>query len=134
LPKIFYSLNSNQSHNIVTPRFTLVPKKFYDDTLLDKYVAMNFEKSENESIITYESVNTEAVVLFPIETTFWAMCRLTFKKNESVSYVPQWLQYLKQIVSHVKKNYAFRFENSFFTALFIKGKELRFAMLLSSIM
>ncbi len=111
---------------IVSPKYTLVPKKFYDDTLLDKYVAMNFEKSENESIITYESVNTDAVLLFPIETTFWAMCRLAFKKNEIVSYVPHVAPTLEANCKSRKEKLCVSVENSFFTALFIKGKELRF--------
>ena len=124
--EILQSVFNSVSVIIVTPTFTLVPKKFYDDSLVDNFSALNFDKSDSESIITYESVNSDAVVLFPIETSFWAICRLAFKNQTMVLYVPQVAPMLEANMTVRKERLCISVENSFLTALFVKGKELRF--------
>lgn len=125
--KIFQETFGAVTIIIVSPNFTLVPKKFYDDTLLQDYSQLNFEKSESESIITYESFNTDAVVLFPIDTTIWALCRTAFRNQEMVSYVPQVAPMIESGVKKREEKLMISVENDFFTAVYVRSKELRFA-------
>ena len=111
---------------IVTSSFTCVPKKLYDDSMWEDYSELNFEHSGNESVITYESINSEAVVLFPIETELWALCRSAFKEQDVVSYVPQVAPMLEANLQSRSEKVSVFVEQSFFTILYTAKKSLRF--------
>ncbi|MCQ2959968.1 MAG: DUF3822 family protein [Bacteroidales bacterium] len=111
---------------IVTPKFTLVPKKMYDDSMWELYSDLNFKKSDSESVISYESENSDVVVLFPIETDFWALCRTAFKEQHVVSYVPQVAPLLEKNIKTRQEKLCISVESSFFTAMLVKGKKLMF--------
>jgi len=111
---------------IVTPSFTFVPKKFYDDSMLQSYVSLNFPENERDSFITYESIETDVVVLFPIPLKLWGLCRTAFKAQDVVSYVPQVAPLLELHCKERKDKLVISVENSFFSALYVKSKEVRF--------
>ncbi|MBR5433812.1 MAG: DUF3822 family protein [Bacteroidales bacterium] len=111
---------------IVTPSFTCVPKKLYDDSMWEDYSNLNFEHSGNESVITYESLNTDVVVLFPIDTELWALCRSAFKNQEFVSYIPQVAPMLESNVKSRGERLFVFVEQSFFTVLYVSKKNMQF--------
>lgn len=111
---------------LVNQRFTLVPKKFFDDSLIDSYAELNFKKRNDESVITYESEKCSVVVLFPIENAVWSLCRAAFKEQEIVSYVPQVAPLLEANYKIRKEKLVISVENNFITAVFVKEKNLRF--------
>ena len=111
---------------IVQPNLTLVPKKLYDDSMLEQYAELNFPHSETESVITYETMNSDCVVLFPIEKSVWSLCRLVFKNQEMVSYVPHVAPLLEIGAKNRKEKLYISVESNFFTALYVKHKDIRF--------
>lgn len=112
---------------VVTPKFTLVPKKFYDESMLLSYATMNFTKAEDESIIDYQSVTDDSVVLFPIETDLWTLCRVAYKDQEMISYVPHVAPILEANIRSKKPKMHISVENTFCSAVLIKDKKLQFA-------
>lgn len=111
---------------VVTSKYTLVPKKLYDDSMWERYSDLNFNHDTNESVITYESSNSDIVVLFTIETDFWAMCRTAFKEQPVVSYVPQVAPMLEVAARTRSEKIYISVESSMFTALYAVGKKIRF--------
>lgn len=112
---------------VVTHKYTIVPKKFYDDSLLDSYANLNFSKDASESVIDYQSVNDDSVILFPIETDLWTLCRIAYKEQEMVSYVPQIAPVLESIIRSKKVKMHISVENTFCSAVLVKDKKLLFA-------
>ncbi len=124
--EILQSVFASVTIIVVSQKFTLVPKKFYDDSLIEQYSELNFTASEQESIINYESEKNDVVVLFPIEQTIWTLCRSAFKEQNYISYVPQVAPLLEANCKTRKEKLCISIENNFFTAMYIKGKELHF--------
>ena len=112
---------------IVTDRYTLVPKSFYSDSMVNSYANFNFSTKESEAVISYESINTDAVVLFPIETAIWSLCRSTFKAQEMVSYIPQVAPIMEANFKTKGEKLCVSVENTYFTSLFVKDKQIRFS-------
>lgn len=110
---------------IVTPRFTLVPKKLYDDSMLDEYSALNFEHNEKESVISYESVNSNMVVLFPIETEVWAKCRSVFKDQFLVEYVPQVAPMIESVAKSKSEKLYVSVESDFATIIYKRDRDFQ---------
>lgn len=111
---------------IVTPKFTVIPSKLYDDTMWEEYANLNFQHDETESIISYESNAFDSVVLFPIETDFWAKCRSAFKEQDVVSYIPNVAPVLEYASDFRSATLCLSVESNFFTAVYVKGKDLQF--------
>lgn len=112
---------------VVTPKFTVVPKKFYDESMLDSYANLNFTKLDSESIIDYQSIADDSVILFPIETELWTLCRIAYKGQELISYVPQVAPMLEANVRSKKPKMHISVENTFCSAVIVKEKKLLFA-------
>lgn len=110
-----------------SPRFTIIPSKFYDPARKNEYYSFNHRSEEGYTILSNKLTDPDAYVVYSVPTTIYELTTGYYPGVLTCVHVQPLFDYISGISKNINGNYVhLHIERDYFNLIIFRDKELLF--------